>query len=126
MKTKLLILFLSFLLIACEKRLDTEVAIKHATGKTYTLVAPYKDYGITINIHENKINGFAGVNSYNGSFEIINGSIRIYNISRTKMAGQDKVMKAEEDYIKNLEAASKISVYKNDLRIGNMKFIEKK
>ena len=41
------------------------------------------------------------------------------------MAGPEKIMKIEEDYIKSLQASNKINLRDKELRIGNMKFIEK-
>ena len=41
------------------------------------------------------------------------------------MAGPEKIMKIEEDYIKSLKASNKLSVNNKELRIGDLKFIEK-
>lgn len=122
---KLIILTLSLFLFACQSSFDMNTTIKNASGKTYSMVAPYKDSQITIIIDSGKINGFAGVNRYFGTIEVIGNTIKISNIGRTKMAGQDKLMKIEEDYIKSLEASNKINLKGKELRIGNMKFIEK-
>ncbi len=120
-------MFLSvFLITACQSRLDVSTTLEKVSGKTYVLTAPYKDYGITLSIHGNKINGFAGINNYSGKIEVKDNNIIISDIARTRMTGQDSVMKIEEDFIKNLEASSKITLFNNELRIGNMKFSEKK
>ncbi len=123
--TSTLLFLLFFTLTACQSRLDVNNAIREASGKTYILTAPYKDHGITVNINGDSIYGFAGVNNYKGIINVKDNNIIISNISRTRMAGQTDTMKIEEDFIKNLEASSKITLYKNELRIGNMKFIEK-
>ena len=41
------------------------------------------------------------------------------------MAGPEKTMKIEEDYIKSLQASNKLSVNKKELRIGDLKFTQK-
>lgn len=122
---KILLVIIPFIFLACQSNYDMQNIIKNASGKTYSLVAPYKNSNITITINGDKISGFAGVNNYFGSLEVIGNTIKISNIGRTKMAGQDKVMKIEEDYIKSLQASNKISLKGKELRIGNMKFIEK-
>lgn len=121
---KIIIVTLSLFLFACQSSYDMHTVIKNASGKTYHMEAPYKDSQITITINGDKINGFAGVNRYFGSIEVIGNTIKISNIGRTKMAGRDKLMKIEEDYIKSLEASNKINLRGKELRIGNMKFIE--
>lgn len=122
---KLIIVTLSLFLFACQSSFDVNTTIKNASGKTYSMVAPYKNSQITLTIDSGKINGFAGVNRYFGTIEVIGNTIRISNIGRTKMAGPEKIMKMEEDYIKSLEASNKINLKGKELRIGNMKFIEK-
>lgn len=121
---KFIIVILSLFLFACQSSYDMKTVIKNASGKTYQMVAPYKDSKITIIIIGDKINGFAGINRYFGNIEVIGNTIKISNIGRTKMAGQDKLMDIEEDFIKSLEASNKINLRGKELRIGNMKFIE--
>ncbi len=41
------------------------------------------------------------------------------------MGGPANIMKIEEDYIKSLQASNKLSVSNKELRIGDLKFIEK-
>ena len=122
---KLITLTLSLFLFACQSSFDVNTTIKNASGKTYSMVAPYKNSQITITINGDRISGYAGVNNYFGTIEIIGNSIKISNIGRTKMAGPEKIMKTEEDYIKSLQASNKINLRDKELRIGNMKFIEK-
>ena len=114
---KLIIVTLSLFLFACQSSFDVNTTIKNASGKTYSMVAPYKNSQITLTIDSGKINGFAGVNRYFGTIEVIGNTIKISNIGRTKMAGPEKIMKMEEDYIKSLEASNKINlkVWKNYL-----------
>ena len=122
---KFTLIIISLLFFACQSNYYMETVIKNASGKTYSMVAPYKNSQITLTIDSGKINGFAGVNRYFGTIEAIGNTIKISNIGRTKMAGPEKIMKMEEDYIKSLEASNKINLKGKELRIGNMKFIEK-
>ena len=63
--------------------------------------------------------------NYFGSIEIKDNQIIIKDIGRTRMAGPEKLMDIEEDYIKSLQASNKLSVNKKELRIGDLKFTEK-
>ncbi len=122
---KFTLIIISLFIFACQSSFDVNTTIKNASGKTYLMQAPYKDTPITIIIESGKISGFAGVNRYFGTIEVTGNNIKISNIGRTKMAGQDKLMKIEEDYIKSLQASNKITLKGKELRIGNMKFSEK-
>ena len=80
---------------------------------------------ITITFAGNRFSGFAGVNNYFGNIEINDNKIVITDIGRTRMGGPANIMKIEEDYIKSLQASNKLSVSNKELRIGDLKFIEK-
>ena len=123
---KIIILLLTLLTAAaCQSRMDIDGELKKANGKVYHLTAPYKNTEITITFSGNSFSGFAGVNNYFGSIEIKDNQIIIKDIGRTRMAGSEKLMDIEEDYIKSLQASNKLSVNKKELRIGDLKFTEK-
>lgn len=123
---KIIILLLTLLTAAaCQSRMDVAGELKKANGKVYHLTAPYKNTEITITFSGNSFSGFAGVNNYFGSIEIKDNRIIIKDIGRTRMAGPEKLMDIEEDYIKSLQASNKLSVSNKELRIGDLKFIEK-
>lgn len=123
---KIIILLLTLLTAAsCQSRMDVAGELKKANGKVYHLTAPYKNTEITITFSGNSFSGFAGVNNYFGSIEIKDNQIIIKNIGRTRMAGPEKLMDIEEDYIKSLQASNKLSVNKKELRIGDLKFTVK-
>ena len=123
---KIIILLLTLLTAsACQSRMDVAGELKKANGKVYHLTAPYKNTEITITFSGNSFSGFAGVNNYFGSIEIKDNQIIIKDIGRTRMAGPEKLMDIEEDYIKSLQASNKLSVNKKELRIGDLKFTEK-
>ena len=122
---KIIILLLTLLTAAaCQSRMDVAGELKKANGKVYHLTAPYKNTEITITFSGNSFSGFAGVNNYFGSIEIKDNQIIIKDIGRTRMAGPEKLMDIEEDYIKSLQASNKLSVNKKELRIGDLKFTE--
>ena len=125
MKKILLIISIFIIAAACQSRMDINTILKNANGKTYHLTAPYKNTDITITISGNRFSGFAGVNTYFGTIEVINNQIMMKDIGRTRLAGQDKKMKIEEDFLKSLQASSKINITGKELRIGDLKFIEK-
>lgn len=123
---KIIILLLTLLTAAaCQSRMDVTGELKKANGKVYHLTAPYKNTEITITFSGNSFSGFAGVNNYFGNIEIKDNQIIIKDIGRTRMAGPEKLMDIEEDYIKSLQASNKLSVNKKELRIGDLKFTEK-
>lgn len=123
---KIIILLLTLLTAAaCQSRMDVTGELKKANGKVYHLTAPYKNTEITITFSGNSFSGFAGVNNYFGSIEIKDNQIIIKDIGRTRMAGPEKLMDIEEDYIKSLQASNKLSVSNKELRIGDLKFTEK-
>ncbi len=125
MKKIILLLLTLLTAAACQSRMDITDELKKANGKVYHLTAPYKNTEITITFSGNSFSGFAGVNNYFGNIEIKNNQIFIKDIGRTRMAGPEKTMKIEEDYIKSLQASNKLSVNKNELRIGYLKFTQK-
>lgn len=125
MKKIILLLLTLLTAAACQSRMDVSVELKKANGKIYHLTAPYKNTEITITFSGNSFSGFAGVNNYFGNIEIKDNQIIIKDIGRTRMAGPEKIMKIEEDYIKSLQASNKLSIINKELRIGDLKFIEK-
>ena len=125
MKKIILLLLTLITAAACQSRMDVANELKKANSKIYHLTAPYKNTEITITFSGNSFSGFAGVNNYFANIEIKNNQILIKNIGRTRMAGPEKIMKIEEDYIKSLQAANKLSVNNKELRIGDLKFTEK-
>ena len=123
---KIILSLLTILVISsCQSRMDIDGELKKVNGKIYHLTAPYKNTEITITFSGNSFSGFAGVNNYFGSIEIKDNQIIIKDIGRTRMAGPKKMMDIEEDYIKSLQASNKLSVSNKELRIGDLKFIEK-
>lgn len=123
---KIILSLLTILAISsCQSRMDIDGELKKVNGKIYHLTAPYKNTEITITFSGNSFSGFAGVNNYFGSIEIKDNQIIIKDIGRTRMAGSEKLMDIEEDYIKSLQASNKLSVNKKELRIGDLKFTEK-
>lgn len=123
---KIILSLLTILVISsCQSRMDIDGELKKVNCKIYHLTAPYNNTEITITFSGNSFSGFAGVNNYFGNIEIKDNKIIIKNIGRTRMAGPKKMMDIEEDYIKSLQASNKLSVSNKELRIGDLKFIEK-
>jgi len=64
------------------------------------------DIGITVNFDSGVISGFAGVNSYSGSFEAgDDGSFSVGTIATTLMAGPEPLMAAESAFLRILGAS---------------------
>ncbi len=96
MKKIILLILILFTVSACQSRMDVTDELKKTDGKIYHLTAPYKNTEITITFSGNRFSGFAGVNNYFGNIEINDNKI-----------------------------VNKLSVSNKELRIGDLKFIEK-
>lgn len=65
---------------------------------------------ITALFEGGRVEGSAGVNRYNGSFETSGDELRIGPLATTKMAGPQKLMDQEAQYLRALEGATRFSV----------------
>lgn len=88
-------------------------------GKSFTLYNMFPDSKISISFYgiSNQAFGFAGVNTYRGSYSKNKDEIKFSDISRTKMTGPKEVMDAENDFIKYLENTKYMFLSENELII---------
>ena len=76
------------------------------------------DIGITMNLDAGEISGFAGINSYTGSFEAgDDGSFEAGPLATTLMAGPDTLMAAEAEYLRILGASESFDVSEDGLTL---------
>ncbi|WP_028329749.1 META domain-containing protein [Brachyspira alvinipulli] len=85
--------------------------------KIYVLDNLFKNENITIIFEKNTISGKSTVNKYNASFSLNDKDIQIKNVSTTKMAGPDNLMKIENEYLNMLSNAKNIDIKGNILSI---------
>lgn len=88
-------------------------------GKSFTLYNIFSDININISFYDtnNWAFGFAGANTYRGSYSKNNDEIKFSDISRTKMTGPKEIMDAENEFIKDLENAKYMFLNENELII---------
>lgn len=94
-------------------------------GTEFILKNMYEDIKITIGFHEGRIFGFSGVNRYMGSYKASDGKVEFGQMGSTMMAGPEKNMDAEFEYLNLLEGAKTFSCTATMLKIGNMEFEKK-
>ena len=100
------------------KKLDLSKKLKNTKWKLLEMgqtTLPEKDGEITISFDENKVNGNSGVNNYFSNYIMASDIIMIGPIGSTKMAGPDKFMKLESQYLNILQNSKKIKLDNNRL-----------
>lgn len=110
------IVFLGLLLllfVSCDKNIKLENMEK----KEFVLVNIHKEFGITLSFEGDKVYGFSGVNRYFGNFKLSGTKLVINPLASTKMAGDSKAMKAEDEYLKLLNNADKVVATKEGFKI---------
>lgn len=108
-----LILVLSF--VGCSS-LETKQNDK-LVGKEYVLATTNEDYKISLNFSEENFFGFAGVNNYFGKFSTEENNIYLGNVGVTMMAGPEKVMLAEQNFLKDLNEVKTFKSTKDKLTL---------
>lgn len=105
MKKILSLLMIAFMFTACAKNADTIV------GKEYKLDNAENNAEITIGFAEkdSRYFGKAAVNRYFGSYKIEEGKLMLSPAATTMMMGPQKLMRAEQNYLK---ALGKVKSYK--------------
>ena len=78
-----------------------------------------RDTKITVSFSGNKINGFSGINRYNGTYRIKNSSTLSTNVSTTLMGGPEELANLEIAFLDILQSSPRISYNKNTLTLKN-------
>lgn len=86
-------------------------------GKEYVLATTNEDYKISLNFSEENFFGFAGVNNYFGKFSTDENNIYLGNVGVTMMAGPEKVMLAEQNFLKDLNEVKTFKSTKDKLTL---------
>lgn len=86
-------------------------------GKEYVLATTNEDYKISLNFSEENFFGFAGVNNYFGKFSTDENNIYLGNVGVTMMAGPEKAMLAEQNFLKDLNEVKTFKSTKDKLTL---------
>lgn len=103
-----------FLIYSCATaKKSTNAAVKNLTQKDlrekeFALENMYKELEINIGFENNRIYGFSGVNRYMSDYKLNGDKITISGAASTMMAGPEKNMNAEIEYLKLLNEADTI------------------
>ncbi len=77
---------------------------------------------ITIMFSNGFVSGNSGINRYIGSYSIKNNKIVITGFGSTMMAGSEKDMQLEQEYLKFLKGSHNIKISNDKLFIGKQEF----
>lgn len=91
-------------------------------GSEFTLKNKYDDMKITLGFKDGRIFGFSGVNRYMGGYTASNGKVEFGQMGSTMMAGPEKNMNAETDYLKMLQQSKTFECSDKILKIGELVF----
>lgn len=121
MKVVLTVLCFSIITVSCASSKHNIVSSSTLIGKTFILSNMYEDVKITISFENDRFFGFAGINTYNGNYEIRRGNIlMLKNITSTKVSGPPNMMDIETKYMNYLNEVSYIELKGNILRIDTL------
>lgn len=111
---------------------NKELDFSTALNKEYSYVKDEIKTPITIEFSQDRVYGFAGVNRYFAGYKVENkNELKLSPIGSTMMAGSEKDMKMEIEYLNLLNDANIIKVYPEKMEIITknnqvMKFVENK
>ncbi len=116
---KILRLLLVFILFGCMQK-------QEALNGEYKMSGLDEDTEVTIVFNGTEFAGSSGVNRYFGNFEQYDNKIKFNLAGSTMMMGPQKLMKFEQEYIKNLHEIEEFSLKDNTLVLKNNKGVELK
>lgn len=93
---------------------------KNLVGKEYILIQENSIPNVLIGFDEHNFYGFSGLNNYFGGYEKKGNKIKLEKLGSTLMAGSDKVMKMESEYLEKLDTVQTFEV-EDDVLIFNLK-----
>ena len=97
------------------KLLNTSWKLVDASDKNMKKILETNEIRVTLNFSEDRIHGDSGINSYFSNYIITSDNIVVGPIGSTKMAGPDKFMKLESQYLNILQNSKKVKLDNNRL-----------
>ena len=83
---------------------------KRLVGREYILIQENSIPNVLIGFDEHNFYGFSGLNNYFGRYEKKGNKIKLEKLGSTLMAGSDKVMKMESEYLEKLDTVQTFTV----------------
>ncbi len=119
MKKILMFVVMVMTLMACGSKTELKDSL---IGKTFTLDETVvleeqgEEVSFTLTFEDGRVSGRA-LNNFNANFEIDGDKIEISPMATTLMAGPEKLMQREAEYLMDLTNAKTISLEENKLTI---------
>ncbi|MGL5703376.1 MAG: META domain-containing protein, partial [Cetobacterium sp.] len=76
---------------------------RRLVGREYILIQENSIPNVLIGFDDHNFYGFSGLNNYFGRYEKKGNRIKFEKLGATLMAGSDKVMKMESEYLEKLD-----------------------
>lgn len=123
-KTFFTVLLLSVIAAGCAKGASVagSISLQTAYGQEFVLSNMYQNMKITITFDKDRVYGFSGVNRYSGAYSITGGKVAFSEMVSTMMAGSEDAMKAEQDYLIQLNSGGALNFDGSVLTIGKLSF----
>ncbi|MGL4653757.1 META domain-containing protein [Cetobacterium sp.] len=104
---------------------------KGVRGKEFILIQENSIPNVLIGFDDHNFYGFSGLNNYFGRYEKKGNKIKFEKLGATLMAGPDKVMKMESEYLAKLDLVQSFNVEEDILTLNlkdgtTLKFKENK
>ncbi|MGL4628844.1 META domain-containing protein [Cetobacterium sp.] len=104
---------------------------RRLVGREYILIQENSIPNVLIGFDDHNFYGFSGLNNYFGRYEKKGNRIKFEKLGATLMAGSDKVMKMESEYLEKLDLVQSFTLEDDVLTLNlkdgsNLKFKENK
>lgn len=94
---------------------NKELDFTSALNKEYSYVKNDIKTPITLEFSNDRVYGYAGVNRYFAGYKVEGNNIKFSPIGSTMMAGAEKDMKIESEYLTLLNNVNLVKVYQDEL-----------
>ncbi|MGL5001136.1 MAG: META domain-containing protein [Cetobacterium sp.] len=93
---------------------------KKIMGKEYILIQENAIPNVLIGFDGHNFYGFSGINNYFGRYTRKGNRIKLEKLGSTLMAGSDKVMKMEKEYLEKLDFVTSMN-FEDDILVLKLK-----
>ncbi|MGL6024510.1 MAG: META domain-containing protein [Cetobacterium sp.] len=93
---------------------------KKIKGKEYILIQENPISNVLIGFDDHNFYGFSGINNYFGRYTRKGNKVKLEKLGSTLMAGSDKIMKIEQEYLEKLDYIITLS-FEGDILVLKLK-----